>query len=158
MAQRLGLILAGALCAATLVAAGCGGSMSPSTPNQTPTTQNQESQDASARSLVRLGMMVIETAYVDLETFDLVAVTPAVLQAIEPTVTFTVAESLESAATSPTHKASENQLDYYSEADNTYAVGTISESGSAVGVIVRNAPAGETTEVTFYLDGKPVDW
>ena len=60
--------------------------------------QRQKAQDAAAKSLVRNSMESIESAYIDVGTFLSTTMTPAVLHAIEPAITFTVVANATTAA------------------------------------------------------------
>jgi len=113
--------------------------------------QRQKAQDAAAKSLVRNAMTAVESAYVDLRTYDPTTMTPAELQAIEPSITFV---SLANAATAPTALAASNQVNYTRTATQ-YQVGSVSASGKKFGVLVNKAAGGGTT---YYIDGVAKAW
>jgi hypothetical protein len=110
-------------------------------------------QDAAAKSLVRNAMTAIESGYVDLRTFDPAIMTARFLRQIEPSISF-VAKAGDAAATAPTGKAAALTVDYFGTAA-TYAVGTVSESGRAFGIVVDKRARGGNT---FYIDGVAQDW
>jgi type IV pilus assembly protein PilA len=113
--------------------------------------QRQKAQDAAAKSLTRNAMTAIESAYVDLRTFDPATMTAAALQAIEPSITFTQAAN---AGTAPTALASANTVNFDGTA-STYQVGSQSESGKDFGVLVNKGAGGGNT---FYVDGAVHTW
>ncbi len=113
--------------------------------------QRQKAQDAAAKSLVRNAMTAIESAYVDLRTFDPTEMTGDILGAIEPSITFTNAAA---AATAPTATAPDNEVNY-DGTDDTYEVGAASESEKTFGVEVDKGADGGNT---FYIDGEDADW
>jgi type IV pilus assembly protein PilA len=113
--------------------------------------QRQKAQDAAAKSLVRNAMTAIESAYVDLRTFDPASMTADVLTAIEPSIGFT-----EGAATVDglAAMAPDNAV-LYDGTDTTYEVGSQSESGKDFAVSVDKGVDGGNT---FYIDGAAADW
>ena len=115
--------------------------------------QRQKAQDAACKSLVRNAMTAIESGYVDTRTFDPTAagMLPADLNAIEPSITFTV---LAAAATAPTAATASNAVDYTGTA-TTYAVGSLSASGKTFGVAVNKGAGGGNT---FYVAGAVKAW
>jgi type IV pilus assembly protein PilA len=115
--------------------------------------QRQKAQDASAKSLVRNSMTAIESAYVDLRSFDPGVMTVAVLGAIEPSITFVPAAG-NTAATAPTASAQAHSVNYFGT-DTTYAVGSLSQSGKTFGVIVDKGAGGGNT---FYVAGASHEW
>jgi type IV pilus assembly protein PilA len=115
--------------------------------------QRQKAQDAAAKSLVRNSMTAIESAYVDLRTFAPATMTGAVLNGIEPSITFNAGTD-NTAATAPTALASADSVSYFGTA-TTYAVGTVSESTRTFGVIVDKGSGGGNQ---FYIDGTSRDW
>ena len=129
--------------------------------------QRQKAQDAAAKSLVRNAMTTIESAYVDLRTFDASASTDdtmneALLEGIEPSIQFVY---LADAATDPTTASVPGDVATtippnsvnFTGADETYQVGTTSASGRTFGVSVNK---GTTTPVgnIFYVDGVAKAW
>jgi type IV pilus assembly protein PilA len=122
--------------------------------------QRQKAQDASAKSLVRNAMTAIESAYVDLRTFNPNAVSPQspmtkdVLQAIEPSIVFTVGDSELMSATAPTAEASAKTVNFFGT-DNTYAVGSRSESEKTFGVRVNKGTGGGNN---FYIGTDTKAW
>jgi prepilin-type N-terminal cleavage/methylation domain-containing protein len=124
--------------------------------------QRQKAQDAAAKSLVRNGMTAIESAYVDLRTFNPTAVapkspmTPAVLKAIEPSITFVDVASA-AVAYQPADDvalAADDTVAYWGD-DSTYAVGSESESEKKFGVFVNKGAGGGNS---FKIDGASHDW
>jgi ribosomal protein L40E len=116
-------------------------------------SQRDAAYDAAAKSLVRYAMTAIESAYVDLRTFDPATLTPDVLQSIEPSITF-IAFWDSTAGTAPTASAADDLVNYFGTA-TAYAVGTVSKSGTTFGVIVDKGAGGGNT---FYIDGNVADW
>ena len=117
--------------------------------------QRQKAQDANAKALVRNSMTAIESAYVDHRTFDPASMTAAVLVAIEPSITFTVAGSFAAAYGTPTASAADDDVNYFGD-QYSYAVGSLSESGRTFGVLVNKGPS--STGNFFYIDGATNDW
>ena len=113
--------------------------------------QRQKAQDAASKSLVRNAMTAIESAYVDLRTFDPASMTGAALKAIEPSITFTQAAN---AGTAPTALTSANTVNFDGTA-STYQVGSKSESGKTFGVAVDKGAGGGNT---FYVNGAAGSW
>jgi type IV pilus assembly protein PilA len=115
--------------------------------------QRQKAQDAAAKSLVRNAMTAIESGYVDARTFlpTNVDMTPAALNAIEPSIHFLV---LDVAATAPTADASANTVNYTGTL-NTYGVGALSQSGKTFGVAVNKGAGGGNT---FYVGNVAKPW
>ena len=112
-------------------------------------TDTSESELA-ARNLVRQAMIALDKAYVDAQSFDPKAIPPSTLQAIAPAITFHPTSDT-SAATSPTAQAGEHAVNY-AGTQTTYAVGTLSEAGTAYGVVVDK----QANTVTYYLQGRQV--
>ena len=112
--------------------------------------QRQKAQDVSAKSLVRNAMTVVESAYVDNRDFS--AITAAELKAIEPSLTFTVADN---AGSSPSAQASANSVDYKGGSATTYEIGSVSQSGKKFGVKVDKGATGGTT---YWIDGAQKVW
>jgi len=108
--------------------------------------QRQKAQDAAAKSLVRNGMTAIEASYVDNQTFAVATMTAAVLNAIEPSITF-VPAAAHVATAGPTVAATaltaNNDVDYFGDA-TTYSVATLAASTHLFGVHVDKAAAGNT--------------
>jgi len=127
--------------------------------------QRQKAQDAAAKSLVRNAMTAIESAYVDTRTFAVGQMTAAVLNAIEPSITFTAAGSAGAAyhpngeGENANNNAAKGQVQYFGGVDN-YQVGTKSESGKTFGVSVNKGAGSEQNPAgnTFYIDGAPKAW
>lgn len=113
--------------------------------------QRHKAQDASAKSLIRNAMTVIQTAYIDTKTFDpaVEGMSPADLHAVERPITFVL---LANAATAPTARAAASAVNYMGTA-TTFSVGALSESGRTFGVVVDMA-----TGTTHYVDGAVDDW
>lgn len=120
---------------------------------QTAFGPNAAAEDAAAKSLVRNAMTAIESAYVDLRTFDEATATAAMLQSVEPSIAF-VAMAGAGAATAPKASTTEDAVNYSGTGD-TYAVGTVSASGKTFGVTVDKRAGGGNT---FYIDGAVQDW
>ena len=114
--------------------------------------QQAKSEDAAAKSLVRNSMTAIESAFVDLRTFEPATMTPSELILIEPTIEWTVATSAEDAFHPVGCPSEENEVRYWGTV-NTYAVGTESESDTTFGVYVDKGAGGGNT---FYIDGEAV--
>jgi prepilin-type N-terminal cleavage/methylation domain-containing protein len=117
--------------------------------------QRQKAQDANAKALVRNSMTAIESAYVDLRTFDPTEMTAAVLGAIEPSIGFTNAGSFAAAYATPTAPAKDDDVNYYGD-QYSYACGSLSESGKTFGVLVNKGPT--STGNYFYIAGQTADW
>ena len=119
--------------------------------------QRQKAQDAAAKSLVRNGMMAVESAYADTRDFTLV--TAAMLTAIEPSIVFTIAAN---AAAGPTALASANAINVTNTiAAAAYAVGTVSQSSKTFGVAVNKSAAVIGTlnpGNTFYIGNAVATW
>jgi hypothetical protein len=109
--------------------------------------------DAAAQVLVRNAMMALESAYMEVQTFDTATASPAVLQVLEPAITF-VAVRGAGAATAPTAEAAADAVNY-SGTESTYALGTVSASGRTFGVTVDKLTAGGTT---YYVGGVAQEW
>jgi hypothetical protein len=122
-------------------------------PDTTQTSVYGSASDPAAKSLVRNAMTAIESAYVDLRTFDAAEMTPSILQSIEPSISF-VRGADQSVALAPTALASSYTVDYFGAGD-TYAVGTMSASGTTFGVVVDKRAGGGNT---LYIDGSAEDW
>jgi type IV pilus assembly protein PilA len=114
--------------------------------------QRQKAQDASAKSLVRNSMTAIESAYVDIRSFDPTVMTVPVLTAIEPSIHFVILDAV--AATAPTATASSNTVNYCGTG-TTYAIGSLSQSGRTFGVAVDKGAGGGNT---FYIAGVASPW
>lgn len=100
--------------------------------------QRQKAQDAAAKSLVRNAMTTIESAFADTKTYAPTTMTPAVLQAIEPSISFTNvagAASTTAIAAGVTQQASSNQVAYDGSTTVSYSVATVSASGNKFGVV-----------------------
>ena len=116
--------------------------------------QRTKAQDTAAKSLVRNAMTAIESAYVDLRTFDPTEMTADVLLNIEPSIVFVagsagVCESTDAAA-------ADNTVAYHGTS-NTYEVGTVSESENIFGVFVNKTAVeqnGYDPGNTFYVNGE----
>jgi type IV pilus assembly protein PilA len=121
--------------------------------------QRQKAQDTAAKSLVRNAMTAIESAYVDFRSFDVAELTEGVLEGIEPSIDFVTSGAIGTPATdAPGAVAEDNEVAYYG-AGQVYSAGTLSESGTAFGVIV-NKSADETTYAsgnTYYIGGEVSD-
>jgi type IV pilus assembly protein PilA len=121
--------------------------------------QRQKAQDASAKSLVRNAMTAIESAYVDLRTFNpshaTHPLTSAVLGAIEPSIHFTAgaSDAVSTTADAGNGQASANQVMYFGS-DTTYSVGSQSQSGKVFGVLVNKGVGGGNQ---FFIAGASVD-
>lgn len=97
--------------------------------------QRSKAQDASAKSLVRNSMTALESAYVDYRTYAPASVTAAVLNAIEPSITFTAGTAAVASATTllGTAQTASNAVNYFGDA-TTYSIASLSASGSEFGV------------------------
>ncbi len=108
--------------------------------------------DEKARQLLRRAMIAIEVAYVDLRTYDPGVISPPVVAAADDSVTWVpVADG--SAATAPTALAYTGAVNY-SGTETTYAVGTVSSTGTTFGAMVD--PGAGTT--IFYVNGEERAW
>ncbi len=126
--------------------------------------QRQKAQDAAAKSLVRNAMTTIESAYVDLRAFTTTdgtdGMSVAVLEAIEPSISFVYGAA---AATAPTALTSANEVNYLGSGDE-YQVGTVSASTRLFGVGVNKSAqtvaGGATYEpgIHFFVDGAATSW
>jgi hypothetical protein len=103
-----------------------------------------------ARNLVREAMIAIDKAYVEAGTFDPQTMAPSSLKTLAPSITFHPVSDT-SAATSPTAQAIDGAVNYAGTQDS-YAVGTLSETGTAYGVVVDK----QNDSKTYYLNGKQV--
>jgi type IV pilus assembly protein PilA len=114
-------------------------------------TQRAKAQDASAKSLIRDAVVVIESCYLDSKTYDptVAGMQPGDLHATERPITFFV---LAAAATAPTATAGTGSVDYTGTA-TSYSIGSLSESGKTFGMVVDKL-GGET----FYVDGAVKGW
>ena len=110
--------------------------------------------DVAAQSVVRDSMTTVESAYVGLQTFEPTVMTPAVLDGLEPSVTF-IPRQDDSAATAPISLATEGVIDFFGTA-TSYSLGTISDSGNSFGVTVTIDSRGRTT--AYYRNGESYDW
>lgn len=123
--------------------------------------QRQKAQDAAAKSLVRNAMTAYESQYVDNRTFAVATVTAAVLQAIEPSITFSAAAGHVAAADGGTlvggSAAAEDTVDYFGDA-TTYSIATLSESANEFGVYVSKTAGGGTTFVKEIGDDISSGW
>ena len=115
--------------------------------------QRQKAQDVSAKSLVRNSMTAIESAYVDLRTFDLATMTPDILGDVEPSIIWLPVEDAGTAIHADASAAAD-EVDYFGTS-TTYAVGTQSESGTIFAVMVDK---GEMGGNIFYIDGVERGW
>ena len=159
--SRSRILVVAAIVAASisLVLPGCGVGAEPERIVSSSTTARQSAvepvspKDAEAKSLVRNAMVALESVFIDLETFDPAVATPDIMGAIEPAITFVVSPGGD-AAVAPSALAEDNAVDYWGTA-TTYAIGTISGSGTTFGVMV-DQEAGR--RMTFYVDGVVKDW
>jgi type IV pilus assembly protein PilA len=105
--------------------------------------QRQKAYDAAAKSLVRNAMTSMESYYVD--TRDFTGATNTLLQAIEPTITFT--SQAATAATTATASAAANTVNFTVTAGSPdlYQIGTVSKSGTIWGVVVNKGTGGGVT-------------
>jgi flagellar basal body-associated protein FliL len=111
---------------------------------------SKDEADVNARSLVRQAMTAIDKAYVDAQTFDPQALTPNTLKAVASSITFHPMSDT-SAATAPNAQAKDNAVNY-AGTQTSYAVGTVSESGTTFGAVVDK----ESDTVTYHIDGQQV--
>ncbi|MBN1629028.1 MAG: hypothetical protein JW990_04635 [Thermoleophilia bacterium] len=110
-------------------------------------------EDAIAKSLIRIAMSLIESAFVDLQTFDPTVMTTDVLASIESSITWIVSGGTV-AVTAPTARAVADAVEYSGTAA-TYTMGTVSDSGTTFGVAVDTRPGGGNT---YYIDGVAQAW
>ncbi len=116
-----------------------------------PSRDNTAGADSAARMLVLEAQTTIERAYADTGTFDPAVMDRTVLSALTPNISFNPLID-DSAATDPLAQAAAASVNY-SGTETTYAVGTMSESGTTYGLVV-DKQAGITT---YYTDGRPVE-
>jgi type IV pilus assembly protein PilA len=109
--------------------------------------QRQKAQDAAAKSLVRNAMMAVESAYTD--TRDFSSITDTMLGDIEPSITFVVIET--GAASAATADAQANSVNVSLTGENTYEVGSLSQSETEFGVAVNKGADGGNV---FYKGGE----
>ena len=109
--------------------------------------------DAAAQSLLNNAMTAMEAAFVDVMTFDSATMTPAVLAGIEPSITFVAAPDTV-AATAPTALAADSTVNYFGTVA-TWAVGTVSESGTTFGAVMDHATG---VGLSYYADGELREW
>ena len=152
------LLVLGTLLAIGL-AVGLGLGLSQKTENlvseQVAVTQMSKGQDAAAKSLVRNAMTVVESAYVDVRTFD--QIPEAFLEEIEPSIDFIMAPSEQAALNPPAGEAEAmyHQVYYFGGSSTVYGVGTRSESGKTIAVKVDKGVGGGNV---FYIDGIETQW
>jgi len=117
--------------------------------------QRHKAQDTAAKSNVRNAMMSMESAFVDTRSFTGVGVDE--LSAIEPSITFNLVTSLSGAydLAAGAAKATDDAVAFATDASDTYAIGSESESDKTFGVQVNKGSEGGTT---YYIDGSVVDW
>jgi type IV pilus assembly protein PilA len=113
--------------------------------------QRVKAQDAAAKSLVRNGMTVMESAFVDTRAYNSAAINAAALTAIEPAIDWTVSGGTPTAATAAT--VALNQVDWNGVAVYQYSLVTTSGSGITWGVAVNKGSGGGTT---YYKAGAAV--
>lgn len=108
--------------------------------------QRQKANDAAAKSLVRNAMTAAESAFVDTRTF--VFADADVLTAIEPSIVFTIDNSLDASSGTSlakvTAEAAQSQVVYGSGDAAIYNVGTKSASGNYFGVMSNKGASGGT--------------
>ncbi len=109
---------------------------------------SKDEADVNARSLLRQAMTAIDKAYVDAQTFDPQALTPNTLKAVASSITFHPMSDT-SAATAPTAQAKDNAVNY-AGTQTSYAVGTMSESGTTFGAVVDQ----QSDTVTYHVNGQ----
>lgn len=115
-----------------------------------PSRDGTAQADSDARTLVLQARNTIELAYADTGTFDPGVMDRDVLSALNSAISFNPMID-NAAATGPVAQALAASVNY-SGTETTYAVGTVSESGTTYGLIV-DKEAGTTT---YYTDGQPV--
>ena len=113
--------------------------------------QRSKAQDASAKSLVRNAMTSLESAYVDARTYDPTVATPAVLGAIEPSITFSAAAATgictaTVCTTTGSADSAVHSVQYFGIA-TSYEITTASLSGNVFGVHAEKTASGGTTFV-----------
>jgi hypothetical protein len=116
-----------------------------------PSRDNTSEADSTARMLVLEAQNTIERAYAGTGTFDPTVMDRTVLSGLTPAISFNPLVD-DSAATGPLAQAAAASVNYYGT-QTTYAVGTVSDSGTAYGIVV-DKQAGTTT---YYIDGRPVE-
>jgi hypothetical protein len=114
-----------------------------------PDSSTEDTYDATAKALLRNAQMVIESARINLGTYDPTVLTPEVLASIEPSIIFMPDyEGVDIVAA-----AAQDSTVQYAGTDELYAIGTVSASGR-VFVVVYDQAFGHQT----YVDGEPVEW
>ena len=122
--------------------------------------QRQKAQDAAAKSLVRNAMTAIESSYVDARTY---AVDAAVVEAIEPSIDFTLAAAAVVDAGTPDVSASAYDPDApnvvdFNGGETHFPVAAESASGNEFGVYTDKGEGGATTFVRVIGDEAKVGW
>jgi len=114
--------------------------------------QRHKAQDTAAKSNVRNAMMSMESAYVDTRDFSKVTVT--ILDAIEPSLTFTQRDL---AATTATAAAEDDAVNFSVDTGTgtAYEIGSLSKSGKIFGVAVDKGAGGGTT---YYINASVTSW
>ncbi len=116
--------------------------------------QRQKAQDAAAKSLVRNAMTAIESAYVDLRTFDIADMDDATLALIEPAITWNEVAGDVPISAAPGGDTADNAVGYFG-AGQTYQVGSMAESETPWAVSVDKGVGGLGT--TYYKDAASVE-
>jgi hypothetical protein len=111
-------------------------------------------EDLAAQALVGNAMTAIGSAYVDTRTFDPTVMTPAVLQAVEPSITFVVGDASED---SPPDVSAADQEVYYLGNDVRFGVGTIAASGNSFAVVFDSS-AVEGDGFTYFVNDQEQEW
>ncbi len=122
--------------------------------SQLPTGAIAAASDVEAMTLLRDSMTSIESAFTSVGTFEPSAFTGELLRQMDPSVTFIIRDTKD-AATAPEGPTAEKTVDFFG-APTTYAVGTVSASGTTFGVVVNKDPGGKAT--TYYVNGQVEDW
>jgi type IV pilus assembly protein PilA len=112
--------------------------------------QRNKANDAAAKSLVRNAMTSMESYYVDGRDFT--GATKALLEAIEPTITFI---ALDGCAAVATADAGVNAVNFGSLGLNTYQIGSQSKSGLDWGVAVDKSTG---PGIQWYKGGVVASW
>lgn len=123
--------------------------------------QRTKAQDAAAKSLVRNGMTVMESAFVD--TRDYSAIVEADLTAIEPSIDWSVLVANPAAAGTAATAATValDQVGWEGTGASTYQLATVSGSDLSWGVSVNKSAAtvgGIDPGTTYYKDGVAGTW
>lgn len=148
-------VLAVLTVAVVFPAVGCGDKTVIIVPGAGDLLENQRAAyDTNAKSLIRNAMMTVEAAYVD--TRDFGEVDTDLLNASATMIVFVDADSQEAACqTASGAEAEDDTVAYYDDNAQSYALGSLSASGTVFGVVVDKSSEGGNT---FLANGAETDW